>query len=61
MWGDVQHIYVASAYVLRNDYAKSKLTRRKNMGSDEKHGYLIQLYYDETYCAGVYFLTVDCA
>ena len=22
MWGDVQHIYVASAYVLRNDYAK---------------------------------------
>ena len=22
MWGDVQLIYVASAYVLRNDYAK---------------------------------------
>ena len=27
----------------------------------EKNGYSIRLDYDETYCAGVYFLSVDCA
>ena len=26
----------------------------------EKNGYSIRLKYDETYCAGVYFLSVDC-
>ena len=25
----------------------------------EKHGYSIQIYFDDLYCAGEYFLTVD--
>ena len=51
---DIQQIYVDLG-TRDNLEERIKVLNRQL----EKHGYLIRLDYDETYCAGVYFLSVD--